>query len=402
MHNYQEIALWQDVSLQQWQDWKWQMRHRLHTADDIQAVVTLTADEKAGLENATCGFPVGITPYYANLMNRDNPKCPIRQQAIPVAAEGNTEESTMRDPLGEDDHSPVPFITHRYPDRVLFIVTEMCPVYCRHCTRRRLVGANEGGIPRTCIDKAIAYIAQTPAVRDVLVSGGDPLTLGDDRLDYILGSLRRIPHVEVIRIGTRAPVTNPFRITAQLCEMLRQYHPIWINTHFNHPNELTAEAIAACARIVDAGIPLGNQTVLLRGINDCPQLQKKLVQQLVKARVRPYYLYQCDLSQGLEHFRTPVAAGIEIMEFLRGHTSGYAIPTFVIDAPGGCGKIPVAPNYLLSQSPTHVVLRNYEGRTVAYPEPVTRETHSSVDCVYCQEANPTGGVAGLLHQYSHL
>ncbi len=398
MRDYREIALWRDVALPQWQDWKWQMRNRLRTAAEVGAVVQLTAEETAGLAYAEDGFPVGITPYYAALMHPTDASCPIRRQAIPVAAEAEHGDGAMRDPLHEDLHSPVPFITHRYPDRVLFIVTEMCPVYCRHCTRRRLVGANEGGIARPDIDRAIAYIAATPTVRDVLVSGGDPFTLGEERLDYILASLRRIPHVEIIRIGTRVPVTNPFRITPELCQMLRRHHPVWINTHFNHPNELTAEAVEACARLVDAGIPLGNQTVLLRGINDCPALQKTLVHLLVKARVRPYYLYQCDLAEGLEHFRTPVSAGVEVIEYLRGHTSGYAVPTFVVDAPGGCGKIPVAPNYLLSQSPSQVVLRNYEGRVVAYPEPAPAPGHVAANCRYCQQAGPAGGVAGLLQE----
>lgn len=396
MRNYWEIPLWRDVPLQAWQDWKWQVRHRLRSLDELRQVVNLTPAEEAGIAYASNGgFRVGISPYYAALMDPEDPGCPIRRQGIPLADEGVAGRFELHDPLHEDADSPVPFVTHRYPDRVLFIVTEMCSVYCRHCTRRRLVGTREGGIPKDAVDAALHYIAQTPAVRDVLVSGGDPLSLADDRLEYILAGLRRIPHVEVIRLGTRVPVVNPFRITPEFCEMVRRYHPVWLNTHFNHPLELTPDALAACDRLCSAGVPLGNQSVLLRGINDCPYVQKELVQLLVKARIRPYYLYQCDLAEGLEHFRTPVSKGIEIIEHLRGHVSGYAVPTYVVDAPGGGGKIPIAPNYVLSQSPGKVVLRNYEGRVVAYPEPSCGDTHDPSTCPYCQKSC-SRGVAALL------
>jgi len=397
VRDYREIPLWKDVSIEEWTDWKWQVRNRLRTIDELKQVINLTPEEEEGLRYAQRGFPAGINPYYAALMDPDDPECPIRRQALPLDDEAIIGKHDMRDPLHEDVDSPVPFITHRYPDRVLFIVTEMCAMYCRHCTRRRLVGSKEGSIPTPAIDRAIEYIRRTPQVRDVLISGGDPLSLGDSRLEYILKKLREIPHVEVIRFGTRVMVTNPFRITDEFVQMIRKYHPIWINTHFNHPKELTKEAVESLAKLADGGVPLGNQTVLLRGVNDCPYIQKELVLGLVKARVRPYYLYQCDLSEGIEHFRTPVSKGIEIIEHLRGHVSGYAVPTFVVDAPGGGGKIPVGPNYILSQSPGKIVLRNYEGRVVSYPEPEHGDTHDPSKCEYCRRAQGTEeGVARLM------
>lgn len=399
MRDYREVPLWKDVKPEEWTDWKWQVRNRLRSLEELRQVIELTPEEEEGLAYAKTGFPVGINPYYALLMDPRDPACPIRRQGLPLNDEAIIGGNDLRDPLHEDVDSPVPYLTHRYPDRVLFIVTEMCPMYCRHCTRRRLVGSHEGGIPRPAVDRALEYIAATPVIRDVLISGGDPLSLGDSRLEYILAGLRAIPHVEVIRFGTRVPVTNPFRITEEFCRMIRKYHPIWVNTHFNHPAELTEEAVAACARLADAGAPLGNQTVLLRGVNDCPHIQKELVRRLVKARVRPYYLYQCDLSEGIEHFRTPVSKGIEIIEHLRGHTSGYAVPTFVVDAPGGGGKIPVEPNYVVSQSPGKIVLRNYEGRIVAYPEPEHGDTHDPDSCSYCQKARAKQeGVARLMNE----
>lgn len=396
MRHYREIPPWKDVTEEEWRDWKWQVRNRLRTIDDLREVINLTPEEEAGLEYARTGFPLGISPYYASLMDPDDPTCPIRRQGLPLDDEALLSVHDMHDPLHEDVDSPVPYLTHRYPDRVLFIVTEMCPMYCRHCTRRRLVGSKEGGIPRPAIDRAVDYIRKTPQIRDVLISGGDPLSLGEARLEYIIAQLRSIEHVEIIRFGTRVLVTNPFRVTDEFCQMVRKYHPVWVNTHFNHPKEVTPEAMEACARLADAGVPLGNQTVLLRGVNDCPHIQKELVHKLVKARVRPYYIYQCDLSEGLEHFRTPVSKGIEIIEHLRGHTSGYAVPTFVVDAPGGGGKIPVGPNYIVSQSPKKIVLRNFEGRIVSYPEPDHGDTHDSETCSYCQAAKDrVKGVAAL-------
>ncbi|HEX6972117.1 MAG TPA: lysine 2,3-aminomutase [Limnochordia bacterium] len=398
MRDYREIPLWRDVSPDEWRNWKWQVRNRLRSLDELRQVIRLTPEEEAGLAHAEDGFPVGINPYYAALMDPEDPSCPIRRQALPLDDEGIIHPHDMHDPLHEDVDSPVPFLTHRYPDRVLFIVTEMCAMYCRHCTRRRLVGSKEGSIPLPAIDAAVDYIRRTPVIRDVLISGGDPLSLGDSRLEYILRALRSIPHVEVIRFGTRVLVTNPYRITPEFCAMIRKYHPIWVNTHFNHPLELTPDAVKACEMLADAGVPLGNQTVLLRGVNDCPHLQRKLATGLVKARVRPYYLYQCDLSEGIEHFRTPVSKGIEIIEHLRGHISGYAVPTFVVDAPGGGGKVPVGPNYIVSQSPKRIVLRNYEGKLCSYPEPDHGDTHDPERCPYCREAAASHreGVAALL------
>jgi lysine 2,3-aminomutase len=330
-------------------------------------------------------FPMAITPYYASLMDRDNPRCPIRMQAVPTRFELSVAGADLADPLAEDTDSPVECVTHRYPDRVLLLVTSSCAMFCRHCTRKRMVGDRQAAVTRAKLERAFAYIRATPAVRDVLISGGDPLLLPDERLDWILAELRRIDHVEVVRIGTRTPVVLPQRITTDLVEMLRRHHPLWINTHFNHPREFTEQSRAALARLADAGIPLGNQSVLLRDVNDCPLIMRELVHLLVRNRVRPYYVYQCDLSRGIEHFRTPVAKGIEIMEMLRGHTSGFAVPTFVVDAPGGGGKIPVMPNYLLLMGPRRVVLRNYEGMITVYNEPLDRETTCPPTCHYCDE-----------------
>jgi lysine 2,3-aminomutase len=298
------------------------------------------------------------------------------------------------DPLHEDEDSPVPGLTHRYPDRVLLLITDQCSMYCRHCTRRRFAGQSDSSMPSERIEKALEYIEKTTEVRDVLLSGGDALLVSDDRLEYIIKRLRAIDHVEIIRIGSRTPVVMPQRITPELCAMLKKYHPIWLNTHFNHPNEITPESTRACGMLADAGIPLGNQSVLLRGVNDCTHVMKRLVQNLVKIRVRPYYIYICDLSMGLEHFRTPVSKGIEIIESLRGHTSGYAVPTFVVDAPGGGGKTPVMPNYIISQAPGRVVLRNFEGVITTYTEP--SEYHNECHCPECEKRR-TEGVASLLN-----
>ncbi|MBQ5748267.1 MAG: lysine 2,3-aminomutase, partial [Bacteroidales bacterium] len=296
--------------------------------------------------------------------------------------------------LHEDEDSPTPGLTHRYPDRVLMLITDMCSMYCRHCTRRRFAGQKDDESPADKIEKCIEYVERTPTVRDVLLSGGDALMVSDEKLEYIISRLRAIPHVEIIRIGSRTPVVCPQRITDDLVNMLKKYHPIWLNTHFNHPNEVTEESAAACAKLANAGIPLGNQSVLLRGVNDCVNVMKRLVHALVKMRVRPYYIYQCDLSMGLEHFRTPVSKGIEIIEGLRGHTSGYAVPTFVVDAPGGGGKTPVMPQYVVSQSPGKVVLRNFEGVITTYTEPT--EYHNECNCEDCQKNEKAEGVSSLL------
>lgn len=361
--------LFPNVTDEQWYDWKWQVKNRVETLEDLKKYITLTAEEEQGVANALKTLRMAITPYYLSLIDVNNPNDPVRRQAIPTAAELHQANADLLDPLHEDEDSPAPGLTHRYPDRVLFLITDMCSMYCRHCTRRRFAGQHDCESTHERIDKCIEYIAKTPQVRDVLLSGGDALMVNDDMLESIIKRLRAIPHVEIIRIGSRTPVVCPMRITDKLVNMLKQYHPIWLNTHFNHPNECTADAKAACGRLANAGIPLGNQSVLLRGVNDDVRVFKKLVHELVKMRVRPYYIYQCDLSMGLEHFRTPVSKGLEIMENLRGHTSGYAVPTFVVDAPGGGGKTPVMPQYVISQSPNRVVLRNFEGVITTYTEP---------------------------------
>jgi lysine 2,3-aminomutase len=316
---------------------------------------------------------MAITPYYASLMDPSDRNCPIRKRAIPTGKEVEISEEDMYDPLHEDVESPVRSITHRYPDRVLFLVTDQCSMYCRHCTRRRKAGDTDKPMARKDIDMGIEYIKATPQVRDVLISGGDPLTMSDDFLEDIIQGVRKIPHVEIVRLGIAAPVVMPQRITPELITMLRKYHPLFVNTHFNHPKEITPESKRACEMLADGGIPLGNQSVLLRGVNDSPIVMKKLVHDLVRIRVRPYYIYQCDLSQGIGHFRTSVSKGLEIMENLRAYTSGLCIPTFVVDAPGGGGKTPVMPTYLLSRSDRRVILRNYEGVISVYTEPEAAE-----------------------------
>ena len=370
IRNWKDIPLWKDVTDEQWNDWHWQVNNRLNTVDQIKQVVDLTADEEADIAKVMDGFRVGITPYYASLMDPDDPGCPVRRQAVPILEETHRSEADMLDPLHEDEDSPAPGLTHRYPDRVLFLITDQCSMYCRHCTRRRLAGETDGARSMDDINACIDYIRRTPVVRDVLLSGGDCLCVEDDVLEYIISELRKIEHVEIVRLGSRTPVVMPQRITDDLCNMLKKYHPIWLNTHFNHPKEMTPEAMEACRKLADAGIPLGNQSVLLRGVNDDVHVMRNLMHVLVKNRVRPYYIYQCDLSLGIEHFRTPVSKGIEIIEGLRGHTSGYAVPTFVVDAPGGGGKTPVMPQYVISQTPDKIILRNYEGVITTYTEPV--------------------------------
>lgn len=366
---WQDIELWKDVTEEQWGNWIWQLTNTIRTLNDLKKVIKLTPDEEEGVRISTKTIPLNITPYYASLMNPDDPRCPIRMQSVPVSDELHKTKYDMEDPLEEDEDSPVPGLTHRYPDRVLFLVTNQCSMYCRYCTRRRFSGQIGMGVPKKQLDAAIQYIRETPAVRDVLLSGGDGLLINDTILEYILKNLRAIPHVEIIRIGTRAPVVFPQRITEDLCTILKKYHPVWLNTHFNTSVEITEESKAACEMLVNAGVPVGNQSVILAGINDSVPIMKKLMYDLVKIRVRPYYIYQCDLSEGIGHFRAPISKGIEIMEGLRGHISGYAVPTFVVDAPGGGGKITLQPNYILSQSPTKTVLRNFEGVITTYPEP---------------------------------
>lgn len=376
------------AEIKQWKDWKWQVRHSIRTIEEFENLTGIHFDdlEKEELEKTINRFPLSITPYYLSLINVENFRHdPVYKQSFLDSRELLISPCEMKDPLAEDHDSPVPGITHRYPDRVLFLVSNVCAMYCRHCTRKRKVGDVDYIPDREQIKKGIDYIRNTPQVRDVLLSGGDPFMLPDDYLDWILTELQSIPHVQVIRIGTRTPVTLPYRITDNLVNMLKKHHPLWVNTHFNHPREITDSAKEALTKLADAGIPLGNQSVLLADVNDCPRIMKELVQQLVKNRVRPYYIYQCDLSEGLSHFRTPVTKGIEIMESLIGHTSGFAVPTYVIDAPGGGGKIPVMPHYIISWNTNKVILRNYEGVITSYQEPdhyVT--TICNRDCANCK------------------
>jgi lysine 2,3-aminomutase len=390
--------IYADVPDEKWNDWRWQLSHRLNSVEDFEQILTLTDSERKALSTQGL-FRVDITPYFISLIDPDDPADPVRKQIIPTADEIRPFTGMMEDSLAEDRHSPVPGLVHRYPDRVLMLVTTQCASYCRYCTRSRIVGDPSAQFSRAEFEMQIDYLKRTPQVRDVLLSGGDPLTLAPRILEELLGRLREIPHIEIIRIGTRVPVFMPMRVTEELTGMLEKFHPLWLNIHVNHPNEITAELADACDRLSRAGIPLGNQSVLLAGINDCPHIMRKLVQDLVRIRVRPYYLYQCDLVEGAGHFRTPVAKGIEIMEALRGHTSGYAVPTFVVDAPGGGGKIPVAPNYTISQSDHKVVLRNYEGYITSYEEPLEYSAHDPKTCKYCQAKRSEpgqGGVSGLL------
>ncbi len=365
-----------DHNKSHWRDWKWQMRHAIKDIDTFEELtgIKFTDKEKKEYHKVLDKFPLSITPYYLSLIEKDNYKYdPIFLQSFPTVHELQIDLHDLRDPLAEDKDSPVPGITHRYPDRVLFHVSNTCSMYCRHCTRKRKVGDMDSIPGSDEMKQGIEYIRNNPMVRDVLLSGGDPFLLSDKKLDWLLGEISAIEHVEIIRIGTRTPVVLPYRITDELVEVLKKHHPVWINTHFNHPREMSAASKDALRKLADAGVPLGNQTVLLAGVNDCPRIIRRLVHNLVANRVRPYYLYQCDLSEGLTHFRTPVGKGIEIIESLIGHTSGFAVPTYVIDAPGGGGKIPVMPQYLISLSTNKVVLRNYEGMITTYKEPDSYE-----------------------------
>ena len=365
---YQRVSLWKDVPLEQWQTYRWQMTNRIDTAEKLRQVIKLTPSEEAAVTRRSGRFIMGIPPYWAVLMDPDDPTCPIRRQAVPTEDEYKLSPNDMIDPLGEDSHMPVPGLVHRYPDRVLLLVVEVCSMYCRFCTRSRVVGTTAGYSRPANIDAAIDYIRAHRKIRDVLISGGDPLTLSDDRLDEVLTKLKAIPHVEFVRIGTRNPVTLPYRVTESLCGVLKKHKPVWMSLHFNHPREITEPVKRACGMLADAGVPLGSQTVLMRGINDRPAIMKKLVHELLKIRVRPYYIYQCDPVKGTAHFRTPVADGIAIIEKLRGHTTGYAVPTFVVDGPGGGGKIPLMPNYVVSVKDGVWTLRNFAGKLFTYKE----------------------------------
>ena len=383
-----------DVPDEQWNSWRWQLSNRLNTPQEIEKVLRLTDSERRALSAAHL-FRVDITPYFISLIDPDDARDPIRLQVIPTDAEMVPFTAMMEDSLAEDAHSPVPGLVHRYPDRVLMLVTTQCASYCRYCTRSRIVGDPAEQFSRAEFEMQLDYLRRTPQVRDVLLSGGDPLTLAPKLLEELIARLREIEHIEIIRIGSRVPVFMPMRVDEALCRMLARYHPLWLNIHVNHPREITAELAEACDRLTRAGVPLGNQSVLLAGVNDCVHIQRQLVHDLVRLRVRPYYLYQCDLVEGSGHFRTPVAKGIEIMEGLRGHTSGYAIPSFVVDAPGGGGKIPVMPNYLLSMSDHKVALRNFEGFVTAYEEPIESMPHDPATGSACQAKRLEPGQSGI-------
>jgi len=357
-----------NVTTRQWNDWQWQVSNRIRTLSQLESMLILSDEERAAFGDAGTHLPLGITPYYMSLISPVDSSQPLRRTVIPVAGEMLRSPGEADDPLGEESQSPVPGLVHRYPDRVLLLLTDFCSTFCRYCTRSRVVG--HGGIApsRSRLEQAFAYIERTPSIRDVLLSGGDPLMLGEEKLSWILSRLRAIGHVEIIRIGTKVPAVLPQRITQSLVRMLRRHHPLWMSLHFTHPEECTPEAYRACAMLADAGIPLGSQTVLLRGVNDNVEVMRALVHQLLKMRVRPYYLYQCDPITGSAHFRTPVEKGLEIIRGLRGFTTGYGIPTYVVDAPGGGGKIPLMPEYLVGREPDALVLRNYENGIFRYPE----------------------------------
>ncbi len=398
--DWKDIPLFKDVTDAEWNDWRWQWSHRIESAEKLAKVIPLDDEAVAGIEKALTRVRMAITPYYASLIDPDDVNCPVRLQAVPRGFEADVKPWEAIDPLDEDADSPVDGLVHRYPDRVLFLVTELCSMYCRHCTRRRVVGVRDSIASNERLEKGFDYIRAHKEVRDVLVSGGDPLTLTDEHLERIVSTLRGIPHVEIIRVGTRVPVVMPQRVTNELAAMLAKYHPVYLNTHFNHPKEITPESTKACSILADHGIPLGNQSVLLRGINNCPVVMKDLVRGLVRIRVKPYYIYQCDLTWGLDHFRTTVSEGLEIMEALRGHTTGFAVPTYVVDAPGGGGKIPLNPSYILTMGEGTVVVRNYEGVISAYREPrynTDQKYGEDGKCRLCGgDHSDAVGVAGLV------
>ena len=395
--DYKKIPLYSGVSESDWNDWHWQFKNAIRDIDSLSKVIDIDDAEKKELGECLKHFRMAITPYYASLMDRSYRTCSVRLQGVPSVKELGSDISDMDDPLHEDIDSPAPGLTHRYPDRVLFLVTKVCSMYCRFCTRRRTVGSSDQHLSPAELEESIDYIRKHGEIRDVLLSGGDPLTMSTQALEDIIARIRAIDHVEIIRIGTRTPVVMPMRITDELVSMLKKYQPLYINTHFNHYSEITSESAAACAKMADAGIPLGNQTVLLRDVNDCPRIMKKLMHSLLMIRVKPYYLYQCDLTRGISHFRTSIAKGIEIIENLQGHTTGMAVPTFVVDAPGGGGKIPLMPNRVVSQSDRRYVLRNYEGVLAAYTQP--QNIFSECWCELCKndEYGPLDGVAKLLN-----
>ena len=360
---------WNNLPDEKWNDWRWQMKHRIKNVDGFSDYLRLSDSEIKGLEYAENRLSVAVTPYFLNLVDPFDPECPIRKQIMPVYSESVFKPEEVWDPVGEEKDMPVSCVVHRYPDRVLFLVTDRCAAYCRYCTRSRVVSGAGSNTLNTDFEQAFQYLENTPSIRDVLFSGGDPLLYSDDKLEKIISRIHKIKHIEFIRIGTRIPIFLPQRITPSLCNMLKKYHPLWMSIHTNHPKELTLEVKQALEMLADSGIPLGNQSVLLKDINDDISIMKSLVHKLLKCRVRPYYLYQCDLIEGSSHLRTPAAKGIEIIEGLRGHTSGYSVPQFVIDAPGGGGKIPINPEYVVEKNPEQLKIRNYEGKSFIYPEP---------------------------------
>jgi lysine 2,3-aminomutase len=354
----------------EWNDWRWQNRNRIRSLEQLERMIVVTEEERAAILRHSGPLPIGVTPYYMSLIDAADPSQGLRRTTIPTLAEFDRTAGEEEDPLGEDAHSPVPGLVHRYPDRVLLLVTNFCSVYCRYCTRARLVGASgERALRKADIDRAIEYIGATPTIRDCLISGGDPLSLDEDRLEYVLARLRAIPHLEFIRIGSKQPVVQPMRVTPALTKMLRRYHPLWMSLHFTHPDEVTPEVAEACGRLADAGIPLGSQTVLLKGVNDDVATLKKLFHALLKIRVRPYYLYQCDPISGSGHFRTSVDKGLELISQLRGYTTGYAVPSYVVDAPGGGGKIAMLPDAVIGRDGNDLLLRNFAGEQCRYPDP---------------------------------
>lgn len=360
---------WIETPDELWLSWIWQQQNRVRRMDHLDAVMNVTQEERDAFDKSSELFNMAVTPYYASLMDPDDPNCPIRLQSVPKMGELNILPMEMEDPLAEERDMPVPGITHRYPDRVLFYTTHHCPVFCRHCTRKRKVADPSSAAQKQQIEEGLEYIRKTPAIRDVVISGGDPLSNSDERLDYIMGSLRKIPHVEVFRLGTRNLVTLPHRVTDDFVRILKAHSPLYVHTHFNHPKECTAEAFEACLKIAEAGCPINNQMVLLKGVNDDPQVVKKLNHLLLMMRVRPYYIFQCDMSQGISHFRTPIETGLNIIEHLRGHTSGMAVPHFVVDAPGGGGKIPLLPEYVVKREGNKWTFRNYKNVEYVYEEP---------------------------------
>lgn len=385
------------VTEREWYDWQWQIRSRITSVEDLQRIINLRREEKEGIRKVLGKYRMAITPYYASLMDMDSPLCPIRMQAVPTIYETHKSRADLHDPLAEDRDMVAPNLVHRYPDRVLLLVTDQCSMYCRFCTRRRLVGQVD--MPRKIeeLKKAFDYIKRNRKVRDVVISGGDPLTTSDEHIEYILKEIRSIRHVEIIRIGSRAPVVLPMRITDNLIKILKRYQPIYFNTHFNHPEEITEESTAACERLSDGGIIVSNQSVLLRRINSSYIVMKKLCHKLLQIRVRPYYIFQCDLSEGIEHFRTPVSKGFEIIERMRGHTSGLAVPTLVVDMPGGGGKVPIFPNYLISMSEKATVFRNYKGFISVYQDPIERDCECPTEKDYANDlvAHSPDGIGGL-------